>query len=31
VQNPTQALQSVKGPGNTFELISKWARAETPT
>jgi hypothetical protein len=26
VQKPTQALQSVKGPGNTFDLNSKWAR-----
>jgi hypothetical protein len=24
VQNPTQALQSVKGPGNTFDLKPKW-------
>jgi hypothetical protein len=24
VQNPTQALQSVKDPGNTFELNPKW-------
>jgi hypothetical protein len=26
VQKPTQALTSVKGPGNTFDLNSKWAR-----
>jgi hypothetical protein len=26
VQKPTQALQSVKGPGNTFDLIPKWSR-----
>jgi hypothetical protein len=26
VQKPTQALTSVKGPGNTFELNPKWAR-----
>jgi hypothetical protein len=26
VQNPTQALKSVKSPGNTFDLSPKWAR-----
>jgi hypothetical protein len=26
VQKPTQALKTVKGPGNTFELNPKWAR-----
>jgi hypothetical protein len=26
VQNPTQALKSVKSPGNTFELSPKWER-----
>jgi hypothetical protein len=26
VQNPTQSLKSVKGPGNTFELCPKWDR-----
>jgi hypothetical protein len=26
VQKPTQALQSVKGPGNTLDLNLKWAR-----
>jgi hypothetical protein len=26
VQKPTQALKSVKGPGNTFELNPKWSR-----
>jgi len=26
VQKPTQALRSVKGPGNTFDLNPKWAR-----
>jgi hypothetical protein len=26
VQKPTQALKSVKGPGNTFDLISRWSR-----
>jgi hypothetical protein len=26
VQKPTQALQSAKGPGNTFDLNLKWAR-----
>jgi hypothetical protein len=26
VQKPTQALQSVKGPGNTFDIIPKWSR-----
>jgi hypothetical protein len=26
VQKPTQALKSVKGPGNTFDLIPKWSR-----
>ena len=26
VQKPTQALKSVKGPGNTFELNPKWTR-----
>jgi hypothetical protein len=26
VQKPTQALKSVKGPGNTFDLNPKWAR-----
>jgi hypothetical protein len=26
VQKPTQALQSVKGPSNTFDLSSKWLR-----
>jgi len=26
VQKPSQALKSVKGPGNTFELNPKWAR-----
>jgi len=26
VQNPTQALKSVKGPGNTFDLKPKWER-----
>jgi hypothetical protein len=25
-QKPTQALKSVKGPGNTFDLSPKWAR-----
>jgi hypothetical protein len=24
VQKPTQALRSVKVPGNTFDIISKW-------
>jgi hypothetical protein len=26
VQKPTQALKPVKGPGNTFDLNSKWSR-----
>jgi len=26
VQKPTQALKSVKGPGNTFNSNRKWAR-----
>jgi hypothetical protein len=26
VQKPTQALKSVKGPGNTFDLNPKWER-----
>jgi hypothetical protein len=26
VQKPTQALKSVKGPGNIFDLNSKWSR-----
>jgi hypothetical protein len=26
VHKPTQALKSVKGPGNTFDLNSKWSR-----
>jgi hypothetical protein len=26
VQKPTQALKSVKGPGNSFDLNLKWAR-----
>jgi hypothetical protein len=26
VQKPTQALKSVKGPGNIFELNPKWKR-----
>jgi hypothetical protein len=26
VQKPTQALQSVKGPSNTFDLNPKWSR-----
>jgi hypothetical protein len=26
VQKPTQSLQSVKGPGNTFDSIAKWSR-----
>jgi hypothetical protein len=26
VQKPTQALKSVKGPGNTFDGNPKWAR-----
>jgi hypothetical protein len=26
VQKPTQALKSVKGPGNTFALNPKWSR-----
>jgi hypothetical protein len=26
VQNPTQALKSVKGPGNTFDISPKWER-----
>jgi hypothetical protein len=26
VQKPTQALKSVKDPGNTFDLNPKWAR-----
>jgi hypothetical protein len=26
VQKPTQALKSVKGPGNTFDWRPKWAR-----
>jgi hypothetical protein len=26
VQKPTQALKSVKGPGNTFDFNSKWSR-----
>ena len=26
VQKHTQALKSVKGPGNTFDLSPKWAR-----
>jgi hypothetical protein len=25
VQKPTQALKSVKGPGNTFDLNPKWS------
>jgi hypothetical protein len=25
-QKPTQALQSVKGPGNTFDINYKWSR-----
>jgi len=27
MQKPTQALKSIKGPGNTFDLNLKWARA----
>jgi hypothetical protein len=26
VQKPTQALKSVKGPGNTFDINPKWSR-----
>jgi hypothetical protein len=26
MQNPTQALKSVKDPGNTFDLNCKWER-----
>ena len=26
MQKPTQALKSVKGPGNTFDLNPKWTR-----
>jgi hypothetical protein len=26
VQKPTQALKSVKDPGNTFDLYPKWTR-----
>jgi len=26
VQNPTNALKSVKGPGNSFDLNPKWER-----
>ena len=26
MQKQTQALKSVKGPGNTFDLSSKWLR-----
>jgi hypothetical protein len=26
VQNPTQALKSVKSPGNTFDINPKWSR-----
>jgi hypothetical protein len=26
VQKPTQALKSVKGPGNTFDLNPMWSR-----
>jgi hypothetical protein len=26
VQKPTQALKSVKGPGNTFDINHKWSR-----
>jgi hypothetical protein len=26
VQKPTQALKSVKGPGNTFDIKHKWSR-----
>jgi hypothetical protein len=26
VQKPTQALKSVKNPGNTFDLNPKWSR-----
>jgi hypothetical protein len=26
VQKPTQALKSVKGPGNTLDLNPKWSR-----
>jgi len=26
VKKPTQALKSAKGPGNTFDLITKWSR-----
>jgi hypothetical protein len=26
VQKPTQALKSVKNPGNTFDINPKWAR-----
>jgi hypothetical protein len=26
MQKPTQALESVNGPGNTFDLNPKWAR-----
>jgi hypothetical protein len=26
VQKPTQALKSVKDPGNTFDLNPKWSR-----
>jgi hypothetical protein len=26
VQNPTQELKSVKGPGNTFHINPKWER-----
>jgi len=26
MQNPTKALKSVKGPGNTFDLNPEWER-----
>jgi hypothetical protein len=30
VQKPTQALKSVKGPGNTFDINHKWSRTLPP-
>jgi hypothetical protein len=30
VQKPTQELQSVIGPGNTFDLNPKWSRTLPP-
>jgi len=31
VQNPTQALKSVKGPGNTFDLNPEWEKRTLPS